>query len=65
MEQVCSPSFQELLGAELRLDPRQWGPAPRREAVTRGKRDTSRSVEDVAAAARGSEAVLEVDCLVS
>ena len=65
MEEVpktCRPPLQELLAAELRLDPRQWGAAPRRHATA--KEDVAGSGE-AAAAARGSEALLEVDCLVS
>ena len=57
--ETCSPPFRELLAVELRLDPWQWGPGPMRQA-TRDYRNA-----DVAAADPGSEAVLEVDCLVS
>lgn len=57
MEEVsrgARPSFDELLVTELRLDPRQWVEAPRREEAQASS----------TAAAQRSDAVLDVDCLV-
>ena len=61
MHGACRLSLQELLAAELRLDPRQWGPAPRRHPTERDGDSCGAS----AATARKEEALLEIDCLVS
>ena len=53
LNKTSRPSFQELLAAELRLDPRQWEEAPRR---SENCPDTSPQSYD---------AVLETNCLVS
>ena len=58
MHGACRPSLHELLAAELRLDPRQWGLAPRRHP-------TERDGDSCGATARKEEALLEIDCLVS
>ena len=52
-------SFKELLATELRLDPRQWEQAPTRWAEEKTRASSA------AAATPPSEALLEVDCLVS
>ena len=61
---ACQLAFRELLATDLRLDPRQWGPAPRRHAMSAGGRIGEASTSGVAPGGR-DEAVLEIDCLVS
>ena len=55
----AQPPFKELLATELRLDPRQWEQAPARWAEEKTRASSA------AAATPPSEALLEVDCLVS
>ena len=59
---VSGPSFQELLAAELRLDPRQWEEAPRRHE---DRPVSNFSTPAASAVTQRREALLEIDCLVS
>ena len=59
---MSGPSFQELLAAELRLDPRQWEEAPRRHE---DRPVSNFSTPAASAVTQRHEALLEIDCLVS